>query len=73
MVGLKAKKNIASKNNDTTLGKKPEITVERGNIKKISRQSKTIETKQNIPKQRKKISQLVEGDGPKTYQQPDDK
>ena len=56
----------------TTRGNKPESTGDRTKIKKI-RQSKTIQTKQDIPKQRKKFYQQVVGDGTKTYQQPDTK
>ena len=49
------RKKQHKKNNKTTWGNKPEITQERRNIKKISTKGKAIHTKQNIPKQRKKI------------------
>ena len=43
------------KNNSTTLGNKPKSSGERREIKEISTKGKTIQTKQDIPKQRKKI------------------
>ena len=46
----KKEKAPQEKNDNTTLGNKPENTGERRKIKKISRKSKTIQTKQNIPK-----------------------
>ena len=45
-------------------------TGERRNIKKVWRQEKTIQTKREIPKQRKKILP-TRGDVTKTYQPPD--
>ena len=51
------KKEMAKKekNNDTTWGNKPESTGERRKIKEIPTKGKTIQTKQDIPKQRQKI------------------
>ena len=43
------------KNNSTTCGNKPESTGERNQIEEISTKGKTIQTKQDMPKQRKKI------------------
>ena len=54
-VGEKKEKATQEKTYNTTRGNKPESTGERMKIKKISRKGKTIQTKQNIPKQRKKI------------------
>ena len=53
--GTKIKKNDISKNDYTTQGNKPESTGERRKIKKILRHGKTIQTKQDIPKQQEKI------------------
>ena len=47
------------KNNSTTRGNKPESAGERRNIKEISTKGKTIQTKQNFPKQRKKILSTI--------------
>ena len=63
--GTKKKKNNTRENNNTTWGNKSKGTGERRKIKKITRKSRTIQTKQDIPKQRKKIR----GDDTKTYQQ----
>ena len=49
MLGFKEKSNI-SKINNTTWGNKPEGI---GEKRKISKQEKTIQTKENIPKQHK--------------------
>ena len=48
-------KGNTRKNNNTTWGNKLESTGERRNIKEISPKRKTIQTKQDIPKQRKEI------------------
>ena len=48
-------KSNTNKTNNTTLGNKSEVTDERRKIKKISGQDQTIQTKRDIPKQRKKI------------------
>ena len=45
----------------TTRGNKAENTGERWKIKKISRKGKTIQTKQDITKQRKKILPTSKG------------
>ena len=50
---LGKKKKQRKKNDDTTRGIKQESTGERRKIKKISRKGKTIQTKQDILKQRK--------------------
>ena len=47
------------KNNSTTWGNKPESTGQRRKIKEISTKGKTIQTKQDIPKQRKKILSTI--------------
>ena len=70
MLGQKGKSNTR-KNSNTTWENKPESTGKRRKIKEISTKGKTIQTKQGIPKQRKKFYQQVEGDDMKTYQQPD--
>ena len=54
ILGWKWKSNTR-KNNNTTWGNKQESTGERRKIKKISINGKTIQIKQDIPKQRKKI------------------
>ena len=59
-------------NNSTTWGNKPENTGQRRKIKEISTKGKTIQTKQDIPKQRKEILSTM-GGGTKAYQQPDAK
>ena len=48
-------KSKTTKNNNKTCGNKSERTGERRKIKKILMKSKTIQPKQDIPKQRKKI------------------
>ena len=53
--GKKKEKVTQEKNNNTNRVNKPEKAGERRKIKKISRKDKTIQTKQNIPKQQKKI------------------
>ena len=73
MLGKKEKSNSTSKINNTTRGNKPEDTGERKKTNKISRQDKTIQTKQDISKQQKKFYQQVGGKYTNTYQQPDDK
>ena len=52
--GIKRKRQH-KKNDNSTRGNKPENTGERRKIKKTLRQCITIQAKQNIPKQRKKI------------------
>ena len=47
------------KNNSTTWGNKPESTGQRRKTKEISTKGKTIQTKQDIPKQRKKILSTI--------------
>ena len=69
----KEKSNSTSKTNNSTWRNKSEGTGERRKIKKISRQDKTIQTKQNIPKQQQKFYQQVGVKCTNTYQQPDDK
>ena len=59
------------KNNSSTWGNKPESSGERREIKEISIKSKTIQTKPDIPKQRKKILSITGRHDTKTYQQPD--
>ena len=46
-------------------------TSERRKTKKIPRQDQTIETKQDVPKQRKKFYQQLRREWAKPYQQPD--
>ena len=53
--GKRMKKTTREKNNSTTWGNKPEGSGERRETKEISTKGKTIQTKQDIPKQRKKI------------------
>ena len=48
-------KGNTRKKNNTTWGNKPESTGKRRKIKEISTKGKTIQTKQDIPKHRKKI------------------
>ena len=48
------------KNNNITWGNKPENTGQRRKIKEISTKGKTIQTKQDIPKQRKEILSTIE-------------
>ena len=48
-------KDNMRKNNSTTWGNKPESSGKRREIKDILTKGKTIQTKQDIPKQRKKI------------------
>ena len=58
------------KNNSTTWGNEPESSGQRRKIKEISTKGKTIQTKQAIPKQRKKILSTTGGGcNTKTYQQ----
>ena len=67
------KGNATSKTKNTTQVNKSKGNGERRETKKISRQDKTIQTKQDIPKERKKIL-LAEGrDYTKTYQHSDNK
>ena len=47
------------KNNSTTWGNKPESNGQRRKTKEISTKGKTIQTKQDIPKQRKKILSTI--------------
>ena len=61
MLGQKGKGNTR-KNNNTTRGNKPGSTGERRKIKEISTKGKTIETNQDIPKQRNEILPKVGGD-----------
>ena len=61
------------KNNSTTWGNKPENAGQRRKIKDISTKGKTIQTKQDIPKQRKDILSTNGGSDTKTHQQPDAK
>ena len=49
------KEKAIQKNNNTTWGNKPESPGEKRYIKEISTKGKTIQTKQDIRKQRKKI------------------
>ena len=72
MLGRKEKSNI-SKTKNTTRGNKSGGTGERRKAKNISRQDKTIQTKQEISKQRTKFYQQADGECKKTYQQLDDK
>ena len=72
-LGRKEMSNSTRKTNNTTQGNKPEVTGERRKIKKISRQDKTIQRKQNIRKHRNKILPASRGECTNTYQQPDDK
>ena len=51
---LKIENDAPRKNNNTTWGNKPESSGERREIKEILTKGKTIQTKQDIPKQRKK-------------------
>ena len=67
MLRQKGKSNT-SKTENITLGNKPEGNGERKKIKKISRLGKTIQTKLDIPKQRKQFYQQTGRDGTKTYQ-----
>ena len=69
------KKEMATqeKNNSTTWGNKPENTGDGRNLKEISTKGKTIQTKAEIPRQRKKILPTSERRWHKTYQQPDAK
>ena len=53
-VGMKRGK-ATQQGKQTSWGNKPEGTGERGKTKKILRQDKTIQTKQDIPKQWKKF------------------
>ena len=69
--GRKEKSNTTNKTKDKTGGNKPEGTSERRKMKKISRQNKTIQTKEDIPQQRKIFYQQIKGECTKTYQQPD--
>ena len=61
MLGRKEKRNTAIKTKNATRGDKSEGTDEGWKTKKISRQDKTIHTKQDIPKQRKNILQASMG------------
>ena len=58
---------------DTTRENKPEVIGERRKTKKISRQNKTTQTKQDVPKQRKIFYQQIMDKCTNTYKQPDDK
>ena len=66
-------KDNTRKNISTNCGNKREISGERREIKEISTKDKTIHTKQDIPKQRKKILSTTGRAWQKTYQQPDAK
>ena len=68
MFGQKEKRNT-SKNDNTTWRNKPGSTFKRKKTKNISRQSNTIHTKEDIPKQWKKFYLKVGGDHTKIYQQ----
>ena len=59
------------KNNGTTWGKKQEGSGERRETIEISTKGKTIQTKQDIPKQRKNVHQQLGGHDTKTYKQSD--
>ena len=52
---MRERKSNTRKNNDATRGNEPEINGERRKIKKMLIKDKTIQTKQDIPKQGKKI------------------
>ena len=52
-------KDNTRKNNSTTWGNKPDGSDERRETKEISTKGKTIQTKQDIPKQRKKILSTI--------------
>ena len=54
-------KATREKNNSTTWGNKPEGSGERRETKEVSTKGKTIHTKQDIPKQRKKILSTIRG------------
>ena len=54
-------------------GDQPKNTSKRRKTEKVPRQDYTIWTKQDIPKQRKKLFQQLEGEWAKPYQQPDAK
>ena len=64
-------KGNSRKNDNITRGNKPESTSKRRKINYKFTKGKTIETKQDILKQRKKFCLQVGGDDTKTYQQPD--
>ena len=70
---MKRKRNPTCKTNNTTQANKSEGTSEKWKTKKIPRQDETIQTKQDIAKQRKKIYQQIGGEFTNTYQQLDDK
>ena len=53
------RKDNTRKNNSTTWGNKPEGSSERWKTKEISTKGKTIQTKLDIPKQRKKILSTI--------------
>ena len=52
-------KDNKGKNNSKTWGDKPEGSSERRKTEEISTKGKTIQTKQDIPKQRKKILSTI--------------
>ena len=52
-------KDNTRKNNSTTWGNKPEGSGKRNETKEISTKGKTIQIKQDIPKQRKKILSTI--------------
>ena len=51
----KKKEKLTQEKNSATWGNKPESPIERNNIKEISTKGERIQTKQNIPKEWKKI------------------
>ena len=53
------KEKATQKNNSTTWENEPECSSERRKTKEISAKGKTIQTKQDIPKQRKKILSTI--------------
>ena len=71
MLWRKEESKLTSKTSDKTRGNKSEGTGEKSKTKKILRKDQTIETKQVIPKQRKKI--ILASWDTKTSQQLDDK
>ena len=69
--GNRIQRTKREKNNCTTWGNKPESSGERREIKEILTKCKTIQTKQDIPKNEKIFYQQLGGHDTKTYQQPD--
>ena len=70
-LGRKEESNTTIKTSNTTRGDESEGSGERRKTKNIPRQDQTIQTKQDVPKQRKKILSTCKGEN--AYQQPDDK